>query len=58
MAVLLDQAWHGKARIVAGEGEEGTPGVLGGWRQSTNWKEDLQTRLPIKGYPCFRPASR
>jgi len=30
MAVLLDQAWHGKARIVAGEGEEGTPGVLGG----------------------------
>jgi hypothetical protein len=30
MAILLDQAWHGKARIVAGAGEEGTLAVLGG----------------------------
>jgi len=36
MAVLLDQAWHGKARIVAGGAEEGTCGVLGGWDESVS----------------------
>jgi len=30
MAVLLDQVGHGRVGIVAGEGEEGTCGGLGG----------------------------